>query len=433
MKPAAIFFLLLMLGTACTNEPPMPSASGSSPEIQTPAVQPTPRVYIARRGDYLAKIADEFGVPLARLLELNEIPNPERILVGQAIVIDDAPAREPPTGSASAADARTEGDPVPSSGSDRSLDQLPGFGLTQDQLTLAGAAVAALFAATLLLLGLRAGAVIAVRSGVPIVRRAVQIGRPGVTEGEGAADGPDALHRGSSERTRLLRVRRPTIRARPFIRATSRTLRATYSRLGRQLRRGLRGLRRIALATLRELKWLAGRGARASRELAAHATDRVRSSVGESPEIRQRREFRATLEEWAGRPINDGEPTDLAERNILQALDECREQGWDLERGICMVALAKIELSRGDTRWVADRLDEADAAFRSAGDQSRVVQVLALRSAHRSVTPEAAPVGSARRTRPDDLLASGQNSYRSPLARRLDGEWPPEPPRNGQS
>ena len=47
------------------------------------------RIYIARRGDSLYSIARANGVTVRTLAELNELSDPARLSVGQAIVIPD--------------------------------------------------------------------------------------------------------------------------------------------------------------------------------------------------------------------------------------------------------------------------------------------------------------------------------------------------------
>lgn len=94
----ALFFIppiLLNLGGEAPASPtPSPSlASPSTAPSPTPTPAPTPLVYIVKSGDTLSKIAKEFGVTLDALIEANKdtIPNPDRINVGDRIIIPTAP------------------------------------------------------------------------------------------------------------------------------------------------------------------------------------------------------------------------------------------------------------------------------------------------------------------------------------------------------
>lgn len=69
----------------------VPSGHG----IPDPQPQPLPTgdTYIVQRGDTLRKIADRFGVSLTDLIAANpQIPNPNRIFVGQSISLPLAPS-----------------------------------------------------------------------------------------------------------------------------------------------------------------------------------------------------------------------------------------------------------------------------------------------------------------------------------------------------
>lgn len=45
------------------------------------------KIHVIRPGDTLYRLAMAYKVPLARLLEDNQLPDPNRLVVGQAIVI----------------------------------------------------------------------------------------------------------------------------------------------------------------------------------------------------------------------------------------------------------------------------------------------------------------------------------------------------------
>lgn len=63
--------------------------------VPDPQPQPVPTsgTYTVQRGDTLRKIADRFGVNLTDLIAANpQIPNPNRIFVGQVIYLPDTPS-----------------------------------------------------------------------------------------------------------------------------------------------------------------------------------------------------------------------------------------------------------------------------------------------------------------------------------------------------
>ena len=64
---------------------------------------PTPQVYVVKAGDNLGKIAQKFGLTIDQILAANPaIKNPNKISLGQEIVIPLPAAAEtaPPSGSA---------------------------------------------------------------------------------------------------------------------------------------------------------------------------------------------------------------------------------------------------------------------------------------------------------------------------------------------
>ena len=58
------------------------------------APAPTPVVYVVASGDTLSSIAARFGVTLDALIEANRetIPNPDRLAIGDQLIIPVAPA-----------------------------------------------------------------------------------------------------------------------------------------------------------------------------------------------------------------------------------------------------------------------------------------------------------------------------------------------------
>ena len=104
----ALFMLpaLLGIGGGGGSGSPDPSASRSVATAKpSPTVPPapTPQVYVVKAGDNLGKIAKKFGLTLDEILAANpSIKNPNKISLGQEIVIPLPPAAETaaPSGSA---------------------------------------------------------------------------------------------------------------------------------------------------------------------------------------------------------------------------------------------------------------------------------------------------------------------------------------------
>jgi len=48
-------------------------------------------VYQVQRGDTLAEIAEELGVPAELLIEVNRLENPNALDIGQILIIPEAP------------------------------------------------------------------------------------------------------------------------------------------------------------------------------------------------------------------------------------------------------------------------------------------------------------------------------------------------------
>jgi LysM repeat protein len=95
----------------------VPAASASSPAAGMPVTAPAPAIdvahsdaasqlavgpvyYTVRRGDTLLKIARRYGTTVAALMQLNGIANPNRIYVGQVLLIrrGTTPPPPPPSG-----------------------------------------------------------------------------------------------------------------------------------------------------------------------------------------------------------------------------------------------------------------------------------------------------------------------------------------------
>jgi LysM repeat protein len=99
----ALFFLPALLGVGGPDTPtgasPTPSAAASTAApTPTPVPEPTAQVYVIKAGDTLSAIAREFNVSLDALLAANKdtISNPNRIKVGDEIIIPLPETTEPP-------------------------------------------------------------------------------------------------------------------------------------------------------------------------------------------------------------------------------------------------------------------------------------------------------------------------------------------------
>ena len=88
----ALFFLPALFGVGGDNEPdatPSPSVVATPTPEPTPPPAPTPQVYVIKEGDTLSKVARSFGLTLDELMAANKdtIKNPDRIVVGDEIII----------------------------------------------------------------------------------------------------------------------------------------------------------------------------------------------------------------------------------------------------------------------------------------------------------------------------------------------------------
>jgi LysM repeat protein len=106
-----LFFLPDILGIFGGGGPaatPTPTAAVATPTPEpTPPPAPTPQVYVIKEGDTLSKIAKSFGLTLDELLAANKdtIEDPDRIAVGDEIVIPVPVPEEVGGGSASGSPA----------------------------------------------------------------------------------------------------------------------------------------------------------------------------------------------------------------------------------------------------------------------------------------------------------------------------------------
>ena len=93
--------VLAQVAVGCGDEPATPTRETPLPPLPTVtttiAVTTTlaPVFYVVASGDNLAGIAERFGITVADLISANAIADPNRIEVGQQLVVPPPPA--PPT------------------------------------------------------------------------------------------------------------------------------------------------------------------------------------------------------------------------------------------------------------------------------------------------------------------------------------------------
>lgn len=80
---------------------PSPTAT-AVPTLPSPSPTPGPLLHTVRPGENLSDIAAAYGVPLAELIAVNNIQNPDLIQAGQVLVIPGAWGTPPPPGSPTA-------------------------------------------------------------------------------------------------------------------------------------------------------------------------------------------------------------------------------------------------------------------------------------------------------------------------------------------
>ena len=176
--------VLSLLVAACVDDG---NRAATPAPTATQAPEPTPEVYVAQPGDYLALIADKLDVPMSQLLELNDIPDPSTIKIGQEIVIREAvplPDLTPPP-------ATTDATP-PAATTDAAASEIPTeedarwpFTVTYEQTRLAMLGTAALAATFALFFFLRAAVRVILGYGSRVGRR---IARRRTASGQSSAD-----------------------------------------------------------------------------------------------------------------------------------------------------------------------------------------------------------------------------------------------------
>jgi LysM repeat protein len=78
-----------------TSSSPVTSPAPATPTVTTPTTTPSVSEYIVKSGDYLGKIAPQFGLTVQELKALNGLSS-DRINVGQKLVVSKAVASTPP-------------------------------------------------------------------------------------------------------------------------------------------------------------------------------------------------------------------------------------------------------------------------------------------------------------------------------------------------
>src|SRR5713101_980049 len=63
-----------------------------APSTATPTTAPGPITYQVKRGDTLTAIAKQFRVPIAAIVAINPLANPDRLVEGQTLLIPSVPA-----------------------------------------------------------------------------------------------------------------------------------------------------------------------------------------------------------------------------------------------------------------------------------------------------------------------------------------------------
>jgi LysM repeat protein len=90
--PATQTPAVILVATPTSGDAQTTPGSGSPPsatptEVAAPPETGETEIYVVKRGDSLSAIAARFGVTLARLLEINDLADPNLIYVGQRLII----------------------------------------------------------------------------------------------------------------------------------------------------------------------------------------------------------------------------------------------------------------------------------------------------------------------------------------------------------
>ena len=97
-------FLFLSCATHAIKEPPekvpepIPEPEVPEPKVEEPSQESTPFsgiFHIVQKGENLYRISKTYGIALSRLVEINDIKDPSRIYIGEALYIPDATKQLP--------------------------------------------------------------------------------------------------------------------------------------------------------------------------------------------------------------------------------------------------------------------------------------------------------------------------------------------------
>lgn len=70
---------------------PRPTATPAATPMASPGSTATPRTHVVARGETLRVIAARYGVTVESIVELNNLANPDLIVVGQVLLIPPPP------------------------------------------------------------------------------------------------------------------------------------------------------------------------------------------------------------------------------------------------------------------------------------------------------------------------------------------------------
>jgi len=374
VRATAAGLLLAALCTACadTNEsPPTPATSASVATVEPVSVAvetatPQPRAHVVTRGQTLAQLANEYRVPLANLVEWNQIQDPNLVLVGQIVMLE-APLPQSTQVPLRRAPAETEeADPLLEWARDTwKRLPMPDFGITNEGVRN-GVTVAFVF----LVAGM---AVLAAAVVLAVSRSLIRVALRRPTRAEAAAPRePLLVYVGAPAPPT---VERAVVPAAPQRTATAREA-VPEAAMTAQERTRVEGPLRPSVepphvpGPVSDSSDLAEKGRRApsfgilrspGSKLVA-ATAGMRRGTSGLFEGRQRKEDERRREASLQRWWKHGTETlrigllDDAERHFLEGLREAEQYGWDDERQLYEEALAHVAERR---RAVGVRAAEA--------------------------------------------------------------------------
>ena len=289
--------------------------------------------------------------------ELNDIPDPSIIEIGQEIVIREAaplPDLPPPPVTTDA----------PASEIPPEEDARWPFTVTSDQARLAALGTTALVAAFALFFILRAAILVIAgygsRAGPDIAQRRTASGQSGADTSLIAAD---RNHSRGWLRRAFSALRWRSVAVLRLVAAGLRALPGVIGRHAARLRGPLRhswiAARAGTAAALAMTARSSGRLRRSAKPLAAAAVENARAPARQ----RRRAAFRERVEMQAATASRIG-LVEVAEQHFRSGLQQCEENEWDLEAGICLQGLAQLAEQRGDRDEAEHRLDRAAERFR---------------------------------------------------------------------